>query len=75
MQIPQYDIFSGASDKSALWLEAVDGLGNALGRMKELASATPGAYFVFSTRTRQVLASIDTTTSQKQQRNSRRASA
>jgi len=65
MQVPQFDIFSGAIDKNALWLEAVDGLGAAFGRMKELASATPGAYFIFRTRTRQVLASIDTAACRK----------
>jgi len=76
MQVPQFDIFSGAIDKNALWLEAVDGLGAAFGRMKELASATPGAYFIFRTRTRQVLASIDTAARQKkEQSNPYRASA
>jgi len=33
--------------------------------MKELASATPGAYFIFCTHTRQILASIDTAACRK----------
>jgi hypothetical protein len=58
--IPTYDIFSGSRDKDALWLEAVQGLGAACDRMKELAAQTKGPYFVFCTSTHKVLASVDT---------------
>jgi hypothetical protein len=62
MNIPKYDIFSGKDYKDAVWLESVEGLGNASDRMREIARATPGAYFVFSKETRKILASIDTLT-------------
>jgi hypothetical protein len=55
-----YDIFSGHVDKDAMWIGAVQGLGSAAMRMHQLAAEKPGTYFVFCTRTRQVLASIDT---------------
>jgi hypothetical protein len=42
MTIPQYEIFLGRADKSAMWLEAVDGLGAAVDRMKEYAKKSPG---------------------------------
>jgi hypothetical protein len=60
MNAPKYDIFSGAIDKNALWLEAVEGLDPSLERIKQLAVQTPGIYFVFCSRTHKVLASIDT---------------
>jgi hypothetical protein len=60
MKIPQYDIFCGQTDKDALWLEAVEGLG-----MQALATQTPGAYFVFCQRTHEILASIDMSVSSK----------
>jgi hypothetical protein len=63
MKIPQYDIFSGETDKDALWLEAVEGLGTAKDRMQVLATQTPGPYFVFCQRTHKILASIDTSVS------------
>lgn len=76
MNAPQYDIFSGVFDRDALWLEAVEGLGSSFERMKELASHSPGAYFVFCTRSHKVLASVDTSLSQDAQReNQHRTSA
>jgi hypothetical protein len=75
MNVPQYDIFSGALDKNALWLEAVDGLGPAFERMKQIAANSPGTYFVFCSSTHKVLASIDTSAGPQQQKNADRASA
>lgn len=63
MQIPQYDVFSGAVDKHAIWLEAVDGLGNAQMRMKWHAAKKPGPYFVFCQETRSILEVLDTSQS------------
>jgi len=63
MNVPKYDIFSGAVDTNALWLEVVEGLGPSLERIKQLASESPGNYFVFCSRTHTVLASIDTSIS------------
>ncbi len=71
MSVPEYDLFSGIFDKNAMWLEAVEGLGNAFERMKDLASEAPGSYFVFCTRTHQVLASVDTSVLPNNQENSK----
>jgi hypothetical protein len=60
-----YDIFSGHVNKAALWIEAVDGLGNAYQRMTELAANSPGCYFIFCTRTQTVRGSINTGTSEE----------
>jgi len=60
MKIPQYEIFSGRADRDAVWLEAVDGLGAAVDRMKEYAKKSPGFYFVFCCDRHAVVASIDT---------------
>jgi hypothetical protein len=59
MDTPRFDIFSGQTDKNAVWVESVEGLGNASERMLELAQKTPGRYFVFCLNTHRVLASID----------------
>ncbi len=69
MSVPEYDLFCGIFDKNAMWLEAVEGLGNAFERMKDLASEAPGSYFVFCTRTHQVMASVDTSVQAKNQEN------
>lgn len=65
MKIPQYDIFSGQIGRDALWVEAVEGLGEACQKMKELAKKSPGAYFVFCPMSHSVLASIDTSVTQE----------
>jgi hypothetical protein len=60
--LPKFDLFSGQyGEPGALWIETVEGLGNASTRMHELAKERPGPYFVFHASTRQVLGSIDTT--------------
>ena len=61
MGIPKYDIFAGHNYRDASWVEAVEGMGAASERMKQIASESPGAYFLFSSQARNVLASIDTT--------------
>jgi hypothetical protein len=55
-----YDIFSGRLNSAAMWIEAVEGLGNAYQRMTELAANSPGCYFIFCTRTHTVRGSIST---------------
>jgi hypothetical protein len=61
MKIPTYDIFSGHfPGGDALWIEKVEGLGDAVSRMKQLAASDPGDYFVFSIEKHEVVASIDT---------------
>jgi hypothetical protein len=61
MRVPTYDIFSGAGYQDAKWLEAVEGLSAACERMKHLAEQMPGPYFVFSTDSKAILASVNTT--------------
>ena len=56
-----FDIFSGSIDKDILWIEAVTGLATAEKRMAELATQTPGRYFIFSIQSNGVLAEVDTT--------------
>jgi hypothetical protein len=59
--IPSYEIFSGHFGYTeVLWLESVEGLGSAFERMKEIAKASPGPYFLFCNRTHQKMAAIDT---------------
>jgi hypothetical protein len=57
---PKFDLFSGESDKDAVWMEAVSGLSNARERMEALAQQVPGKYFLFSSSSRSILAKIDT---------------
>jgi hypothetical protein len=42
-------------------LEALEGLGAACERMRQLAEQTPGPYFVFSIESKAILATEDTT--------------
>jgi len=60
MPVPTYDIFAGRVDRDAIWIEAVEGLGNAYELMTKIAAKTPGQYFVFCPRTHTVRGSIDT---------------
>jgi hypothetical protein len=60
MNAPKYDIFSGSGYRDALWIEAVEGLGEANERMRELAKTQPGRYFVFCAERGVVVARVDT---------------
>jgi hypothetical protein len=55
-----YDIFQGARDKDPLWLEAVEGLDIAVTKMHSRATELPGAYFIYCTHSRAVVANVDT---------------
>jgi hypothetical protein len=59
------DIFQGRfsqEHEDVTWVECVEGSPRtAVERMKVIAEEKPGAYFVFDTRLRRVLAEIDTT--------------
>jgi hypothetical protein len=57
---PKFDIFSGQIDNGPLWLESVEGLSNARGRMRQIAAEKPGRYFVFSPANNSVLAEMET---------------
>lgn len=58
---PQFDIFFGAVDRYAVWVESVCGLSSARGRMEALAAEKPGIYFLFSSQSHTILGLIDTT--------------
>jgi hypothetical protein len=60
MKVPEYEIFKGELDKDAMWLEAVEIIGEACDRMVKRAAKSPGKYFVLSQRSHDVLATIDT---------------
>jgi hypothetical protein len=67
--VPSYEIFSGQFGYTeVLWIESVEGLGSAYDRMKDLAAARPGAYFVFCNRTHKKMAAIDTTIASDQKK-------
>jgi hypothetical protein len=64
--IPRYHIFSGPDD-DAVWVEAVDALRKAHDRMKKLAAAFPGRFFIFCAQTSEIIASINTSHSGRQE--------
>ncbi|HTA52155.1 MAG TPA: hypothetical protein VK757_05155 [Candidatus Acidoferrum sp.] len=59
MSEPTFDIFAGSSDKDARWLESIQGLSKALGRMESLAEIRPGAYFLYDPVNQSILAKAD----------------
>ena len=60
MEQSTFDIFRGATDEDAVWLDAVEGLENALQHMEEIAALSPRRYFVCRQQGHAVLARIDT---------------
>lgn len=61
-RIPFFDIFRGRfPDVDADWVDSVEGLGAARERMRAIAAARPGPYFVFSAKYGIVFAAIDAT--------------
>ena len=60
MKEPLFDVFSGTSEKDAVWRECVEGLSNARRRMEQMAASVPGAYFLYSPLSHSILAKIDT---------------
>jgi hypothetical protein len=61
MHQPMFDIFKGTSTEGdAMWLETVASLANGRQRMEEIATKSPGQYFVFSQATHSVVARTDT---------------
>jgi hypothetical protein len=60
--VPVFDIFSGRfGEKDVVWLGAAEGLDAARDRMLHFAAKQPGAYFVFRSDSRAVVACVDTT--------------
>jgi hypothetical protein len=60
MKEPLFDVFSGASEKDAVFRVSVEGLSNARRRMEQMAANVPGAYFLYSPLSHSILAKIDT---------------
>jgi hypothetical protein len=59
---PVFDIFGGRfGEKDVVWLGAAEGLAGARDSMLQFAAKSPGAYFVFSSDSRTVVAAVDTT--------------
>jgi len=54
-----FDIFRGTTDKDAAWIEVVEGLFGARQRMQEIATDSPGQYFVLHPKSRSIVARID----------------
>src|SRR5262249_14439773 len=50
-----FDIFSGTSDRDAVWLEVVSGLEAARKRVHEISGAGPGDYFLFHAGTHAII--------------------
>lgn len=51
----KFDIFMKLPDGKPLWLEAVEGYEKAKRQMEKLTRITPGEYFLFDSRTGQVI--------------------
>ena len=60
MKLHHYDIFSGCADKNPVWIETVEGLGNACDLMTKIAAESPGRSFVFCPRSHALRGSINT---------------
>ncbi len=58
-----YDIFAGSLERDPQWILAVSGLSTAVTLMNRIADEYPGAYFIFDTLARCVVAQIDPRTS------------
>jgi hypothetical protein len=59
MDEPTFEIFRGVTVEDAVWVEAVLGFSNALQRLKEVAAASPGQYFLFEPRSHSTVVQID----------------
>jgi hypothetical protein len=62
LPLPTFEIFSGRVDKNAIWIETIEGIGNAYELMTKIAAETPGPYFIFCSRSRTLCGSINTST-------------
>ena len=60
MKEATFDIFSGESDKDAVWIDSVDGLSKAREHLEEIAAKKPGKYFLFSSSSSSILLRIET---------------
>jgi len=52
----KFDIFMKLPDGKPLWVEAVEGFENAKLQLEKLVETTPGDYFIFNSRTGEIVA-------------------
>jgi hypothetical protein len=50
-----YDIFRNFPDSGPIWMEAVQGLENVVGRLKILVQTRPGDYFVYDSTSAKII--------------------
>jgi hypothetical protein len=55
-----FDIFSGAPEEHSRWVESVEGLASARRRMGQIATETPGKYFLLSGADQSILTQVNT---------------
>ena len=61
MRLPRFNLFTTDLGGNPVWLEALADLEAARFRLNQLASASPGEYFVFDLRTKQILVCLMST--------------
>lgn len=54
----RFEIFSGEFGREPIWMSTVTGLATAERRMRDFATCSPGAYFVYSVLLNSVVASL-----------------
>jgi hypothetical protein len=54
--MPSFDIFKKLPDGQPLWVQAVEGLEEAKRQLTQMALASPGDYFIYNTRSGEVIA-------------------
>ena len=52
----KFDIFKKLPDGQPLWVRAVEGLEEAKRQLMQMAVASPGDYFIYNTRSGEVIA-------------------
>lgn len=60
MRERSFEIFFGVPGADPLWRESVQGLVQARERMLQIATQTPGPYFIYSVDSQSILARVDT---------------
>jgi hypothetical protein len=68
MRSPVYNLFTEDARGNPVWLDALADFEVARVRLTQLASANPGAYFIFNIRTQQVVTSLVSTSEQVSQK-------
>jgi hypothetical protein len=59
MREPAFDIFSRPTERHSTWLARERTFGRAFDRMKEMATAKPGRYFLYCRTNQRVLVELE----------------